>query len=85
ETPGDGIDNDANGFIDDINGYDFLNNDATVYDSGEHPHGTHVAGTIGAVGGNGIGVTGVTWNVSLISAKIVNANGQASIADAIEA
>ncbi len=85
ETPGDGIDNDANGFIDDINGYDFLNNDATVYDAGEHPHGTHVAGTIGAVGGNGLGVTGVAWNVSLISAKIVNASGQASIADAIEA
>ena len=85
ETPGDGIDNDANGFIDDINGYDFLNNDATVYDAGEHPHGTHVAGTVGAVGGNGAGVTGVAWQVSLISAKIVNASGQAAIADAIEA
>jgi subtilisin family serine protease len=59
EIPGDGIDNDNNGFIDDIHGYDFLNNDGSVYDVNEHPHGTHVAGTIGAVGGNGLGVTGV--------------------------
>jgi subtilisin family serine protease len=85
EVAGDGIDNDNNGFVDDINGFDFLNNDGSVYDAGEHPHGTHVAGTIGAVGGNGTGVTGVAWQVSVISAKIVNANGQASIADAIEA
>lgn len=85
EVAGDGIDNDNNGFVDDINGFDFLNNDGSVYDVNEHPHGTHVAGTIGAVGGNGIGVTGVAWQVSLISAKIVNASGQASIADAIEA
>ncbi len=85
EVAGDGIDNDNNGFVDDINGYDFLNNDGSVYDLNEHPHGTHVAGTIGAVGGNALGVTGVTWQVSMISAKIVNSQGQASIADAIEA
>ncbi len=85
EVAGDGIDNDSNGFVDDINGFDFLNNDGSVYDANEHPHGTHVAGTIGAVGGNGLGVTGVAWQVSMISAKIVNSQGQASIADAIEA
>lgn len=83
ETAGNGIDDDGNGFIDDINGYDFLNNDGSVFDSGEHPHGTHVAGTIGAVGGNGVGVTGVSWNTNLISAKVVNGQGQVSIANAI--
>jgi subtilisin family serine protease len=54
EIPGDGIDNDGNGYIDDVYGYDFLNNDGSVFDAGEHPHGTHVAGTIGAVGNNGV-------------------------------
>ncbi len=83
ETAGNGIDDDGNGFIDDINGYDFLNNDGSVFDTGEHPHGTHVAGTIGAVGGNGVGVTGVSWNTNLISAKVVNGQGQVSIANAI--
>lgn len=85
EIPGDGIDNDGNGFIDDVHGYDFLNGDSTVYDSGENPHGTHVAGTIGAVGGNATGVVGVNWQVSLISAKIVDEAGKASVASAISA
>ncbi|MEY4962541.1 MAG: hypothetical protein RLZZ249_1238 [Actinomycetota bacterium] len=85
EIAGNGIDDDANGFVDDINGYDFLNGDGSVFDAGEHPHGTHVAGTIGAVGGNGVGVSGVTWNVNLISAKIANAQGSSTTVDAIRA
>lgn len=85
ETPGNGIDDDGNGFIDDVNGYDFLNNDGSVYDEGEHPHGTHVAGTIGAVGGNATGVAGVAWQVSLISAKISNSRGESNTANAIRA
>ncbi len=76
EIAGDGIDNDGNGYIDDVNGWDFHNGDKTVYDSGDGDnHGTHVAGTIGALGGNGIGVAGVNWNVTMIPAKFLGPNG----------
>ena len=71
EVAGDGIDNDGNGFVDDVNGWDFYYGDNTVYDSGEDAHGTHVAGTIGGVGGNGIGVSGVSPNVQIISTKFL--------------
>jgi subtilisin family serine protease len=83
--PVDGIDNDGNGYVDDTNGWDFLHKDRTVYDSADGDmHGTHVAGTIGGVGGNGIGVVGVNWNVSLISAKFLGPQG-GSLSDAIDA
>lgn len=67
----DGIDNDGNGKIDDLHGWDFESDDNSIFDtpSGDQ-HGTHVAGTIGAVGGNGIGVAGVNWDVNIISTKI---------------
>lgn len=85
ETPNDGIDNDGNGRIDDVNGWDFFNNDKTIYDGGSgDTHGTHVAGTIGAVGGNGIGVAGVAWNVKMISAKFLGPTG-GTITAAIQA
>ena len=54
--PVDGIDNDGNGYIDDIHGWDFENDDNTTFDSKKDDHGTHVSGTIGAIGGNSIGV-----------------------------
>ncbi|MFO1536845.1 MAG: S8 family serine peptidase [Actinomycetota bacterium] len=82
--PIDGIDNDGNGFIDDVNGWDFVNNDRSVYDAGGDAHGTHVSGTIGGVGGNGIGVAGVNWDVTLISAKFLGSGG-GSTADAVRA
>jgi subtilisin family serine protease len=85
EIANDGVDNDGNGRIDDVNGWDFFNNDKTVYDGGSgDTHGTHVAGTIGAVGGNGIGVAGVAWNVKMISAKFLGPTG-GSISAAIQA
>jgi subtilisin family serine protease len=82
--PVDGIDNDGNGFIDDVHGWDFWNGDNSVYDAGGDAHGTHVAGTIGATGANGSGVAGVNWNVTMISAKFLGPNG-GYISDAVSA
>ncbi|MBO0950401.1 S8 family peptidase [Fibrella forsythiae] len=70
-----GKDDDKNGYIDDINGWDFDANNASVYDGVADDHGTHVAGTIGASGGNGQGVVGVCWNVKMIALKFVGASG----------
>ncbi|MEZ0540610.1 S8 family peptidase [Fibrella arboris] len=79
-----GKDDDGNGYIDDINGWDFDANNASVYDGVVDDHGTHVAGTIGAAGGNGQGVVGVCWNVKLIALKFVGTNG-GTTANAIKA
>lgn len=75
EIAGDGIDNDGNGYADDIYGWDFAANDNSVYDAGGDAHGTHVAGTIGGKGGNSSGVVGVNWNVKMISAKFLGTSG----------
>lgn len=76
EIPNNNVDDDGNGFIDDINGWDFINNDRTVFDSvNEDVHGTHVAGTIGARGNNSIGVVGVNWNVQLMPLKAIGLDG----------
>lgn len=68
EIPGDGIDNDGNGVIDDVHGYDAGDNDGSPDDI--VGHGTHVAGTIGAVGNNGEGVTGVNQQARLMPIRI---------------
>jgi len=71
----DGIDNDGNGYIDDIHGWDFDGNNNTIYDGPADDHGTHVAGTIGAKGGNALGVVGVCWNIQIISGKFLGKTG----------
>ncbi len=80
----DGSDNDGNGFKDDIHGWDFYSNDNSIYDGTADDHGTHVTGTIAATGGNGLGVAGINWNVTYISAKFLGPNGGYT-SDAIEA
>ena len=78
-----GIDDDANGYVDDVNGWDFFNGDNTVFDSSTYDdHGTHVAGTIGAVGNNGIGVTGVNRQAQVMPLKFLGPFG-GSTSDAI--
>ncbi len=83
EIPGDGIDNDNNGYVDDVHGYDFFNEDGDPLD--DHNHGTHVAGTIGAEGNDGIGIAGINWNVQIMALKFLGADGSGSTSDAIEA
>ena len=80
-TPG--IDDDGNGYIDDIRGWDFANDDNNPID--DHNHGTHVSGTIGALGNNGAGVAGVCWQVSLVPLKFLDASGSGATSDAVEA
>ncbi len=73
--PVDGKDNDGNGYVDDVHGWDFAGGDNTTYDGGSDDHGTHVSGTIGAIGGNALGVVGVSWNVTIITAKFLGSTG----------
>lgn len=76
-----GIDDDGNGFVDDIHGYDFANNDGDPRDG--HSHGTHCAGTIGAEH-NSIGVAGVMANVKIVGVKFLTDSGSGSTANAIK-
>ncbi len=68
EVPGDGVDNDGNGYIDDIHGIDPLGGDSDPMD--EDGHGTHVSGTTAAVGDNGIGIAGINWNAKIMSLRV---------------
>ena len=81
EIAGNKIDDDANGFVDDIFGCDAYNNDGDPTD--DQGHGSHCAGTIGGTGNNGIGVTGVAWGVKLMGCKFLSATGSGADSDAV--
>lgn len=86
--PADGVDNDGNGYVDDIHGWDFDGNNNSVYDGttrgSSDDHGTHVAGTIGAKANNGQGVAGMNWNITIISTKFLGRRG-GTTANAVKA
>jgi subtilisin family serine protease len=84
EIVGNGRDDDGNGYVDDVYGWDFDGNNNTVFDGAGDDHGSHVAGTIGGVGGNGAGVAGVCWSVKLMNAKFLGRRG-GTTANAIKA
>ncbi|MFP6750294.1 MAG: S8 family peptidase, partial [Pirellulaceae bacterium] len=83
EIAGNSLDDDNNGFIDDVHGWDFHNNDADPMD--DNGHGTHVAGTIGALGNNGLGVTGVVQTVSLMALKFLDKANVGFMSNAVSA
>jgi subtilisin family serine protease len=78
-----GIDDDGDGFVDDVYGIDTVNGDSDPID--DFGHGTHVAGTIGAVGNNGTGVVGVNWTVRIMAVKSHKSNGDATSASVVAA
>ena len=88
EVRDDGLDNDGNGIVDDYFGANFVYRDASGNPTGDpyddHYHGTHVAGTIGAVGNNGEGVAGVSWNVRIMAVKFLDSSGSGYTSDAID-
>jgi hypothetical protein len=83
ETPGDGIDNDKNGYIDDVNGWDFAYGDNNPTDG--NGHGTHVAGIVGAAGNNVTGTAGVMWRVKLMALKFLDDSGSGLTSNAVKA
>ncbi len=85
EVAGNGVDDDNNGYVDDINGWNFRSNNNRYFDDPQGDfHGTHVSGTIGAAGNNGIGVAGVAWRVKIMSLKFIGKESGAT-SDAVKA
>jgi subtilisin family serine protease len=83
EIAGNSIDDDHNGYIDDVYGMNAVRNNGNPLD--DNGHGTHVAGTIAAVGNNGVGVAGIAWRAKIMALKFLNASGSGSLAGAIQA
>ena len=83
EIADNGIDDDENGYVDDVYGYDFFNYDSDPID--DHSHGTHCSGTIGGVGDNGVGVAGVAWDVRIMAVKVLSADGWGDTWGAVDA
>ena len=82
ETPANGVDDDGNGYVDDVHGINAITHTGDPMD--DHGHGTHTAGTIAGVGNNGVGVVGVNWNAKIVACKFMSAAGTGSDAGAIE-
>jgi len=76
-----GIDDDGNGYVDDVHGINAITGSGDPMD--DNDHGTHCAGTVGGVGNNGVGVVGVNHQVSIMACKFLSAGGWGSISDAI--
>lgn len=76
-------DDDHNGYTNDLNGWDFVTDTGVIRD--EHGHGTAVAGIIASQGNNRAGTSGVMWQASLMSLRVLDANGNGDIASAVEA
>jgi subtilisin family serine protease len=83
EIVGNGRDDDGDGFVDDVHGYNFAANTGNPMD--DNGHGTHVSGTIAAVGNNGIGVSGVSWSAQIMPLKFLNSQGSGYLSDAVRA
>lgn len=83
EIPGNGVDDDANGVIDDVFGYNAITGSGNPMD--DNSHGTHCAGTIAGKGNNGFGVVGVNWNAQIMAVKFLNGSGSGNLFDAIRA
>jgi subtilisin family serine protease len=82
EIPGNGVDDEGNGYVDDVYGIDTANGDSDPFD--DHWHGTHTSGTAGAVANNGVGIAGVSWNVRILPCKFMDGSGVGTDAAAIE-
>jgi len=82
ETPGDGVDNDANGYIDDIYGINTY--EGTSDPTDDNGHGSHVAGIIGARGSNSVGIAGVGWVAKMMAVKCMDDEGWGWIGDVLE-
>jgi subtilisin family serine protease len=83
EIAGNGIDDDDDGYVDDVHGWDFVGDDNLPND--DFGHGTHVAGTLAAVGNNGIGVVGVAYSSRIMPLRVLDSAGQGYVSDAVRA
>lgn len=83
EIAGNGVDDDGNGYVDDVQGWDFVDDDATPFDL--NGHGTHVAGTVAAVGNNGLGIVGMAWGARIMAVRGLDARGTGYSSDLAQA
>lgn len=83
EIPDNNIDDDQNGYVDDVYGYDFANDDPDPFD--DNSHGTHCAGIIAASGNDEIGITGVNWNAKIMALKFITQTGSGDVSHAVKA